>query len=65
MNTNHTNVSKEELFAWKQSHRHDLAKLPIEEKIKVLIKLQHLASKVKTQSGRKYRNPWDVQVIQK
>jgi hypothetical protein len=61
MSTNSMAVSKEELFRWKRSRRHDLANLPIEEKIKVLIKLQHIASKVGRQAGRNYGRPWDVQ----
>jgi hypothetical protein len=61
MNINPVLVSKEELFARKESHRFELAALPIEEKIRVLIKLQHMASKVKSQTGRGYRKPWDTQ----
>jgi hypothetical protein len=56
-------VSTEELFRWKRSRRHDLANLPIEEKIKILIKLQHIASKVGRQVGRNHGRPWDVQPI--
>ncbi len=65
MSTNPIIVSKEELFRWKQSHRHDLATLPIEEKINILIKLQHMASKVGRQAGRNHEKPWDVQTIGK
>jgi hypothetical protein len=60
MSTNPRAVSKEELFRAKESRRRDLAALPIEEKIKILIKIQHLASSVARQTGRKYRKPWDV-----
>ena len=65
MSTNPIVVSKEELFRWKQSRRHDLAKLPIEEKINILIKLQHMVSKVGRQAARSYGRPWDVQAKQK
>ncbi len=64
MSINPIEVSKEELFRQKRSRRQDLAKLSIEEKIKVLIKLQHLASSIGRQTGRKHRKPWDVQAIE-
>jgi hypothetical protein len=62
MNINPKVVSKEELFRGKESRRRDLAALPIEEKIKILIKLQHIASAVGRQAGREYRKPWHVKV---
>lgn len=58
MSTKFTVVSKEELFRRKESRRSRLATLPIEEKIKILIKLQHTASKVGSKAGRGYRKPW-------
>lgn len=60
MSINHKAVSKEELFVHKESRRRDLAALPIEEKIKILVKLQHMANAVGCQAGRDYRKPWDV-----
>jgi hypothetical protein len=60
MNIDPKLVSSEELFARKELRRRDLAALPIEEKIKMLVKLQHMANAVRHQSGRKYRKPWDV-----
>jgi len=60
VSTKSTVVSKEELFRWKELRRRDLATLPIEEKIKIVIKLQHMANKIRRQTGRESRKPWDV-----
>ncbi|MBX9770205.1 MAG: hypothetical protein K2X29_02475 [Candidatus Obscuribacterales bacterium] len=60
MSANQRPISKEDLFEAKESRRHDLAALPIEEKLQLLIKMQHLESEVARNAGRKHQKPWDL-----
>jgi hypothetical protein len=55
-------ASKTKLFLAKESRRRELATLPIEQKIEILVKLQHIASNVGRQVGRPYQKPWDIKV---
>jgi hypothetical protein len=55
-------ASKAKLFSAKESRRRELATLPIEQKIEILVKLQHLASNVGRHAGRPYKKPWDIKV---
>ena len=43
------------LFAGKQRRRHELARLPIEAKIRAVIRLQELAAPILRQRGRNVR----------
>jgi len=49
----------ERIFLAKKERRIELAKLPIEEKIKILVQLQKIASVVLLTRGLK-RQPWRV-----
>lgn len=54
-------VSVDKLFKAKKERRQILAQLPIEEKIKILVKLQEMASPILTQRGiNKY--PWKINI---
>lgn len=44
----------------KQARRQDLANLPIEEKVKILVKLQQMSADVKHTSGRSSQKPWKI-----
>lgn len=44
----------------KLERRRAVAQLPVEEKLKILIKLQHLQSQSARNQGRPYKRPWDV-----
>jgi len=35
-----------------------LARLPIEEKIRILVRMQHVAAEIARSSGRPVRKPW-------
>ena len=58
MSTDSMPMSKEELFRRKALRRRDLAALPIEEKLKRVVKLQYMAAAIGKQAGRAYRIPW-------
>ncbi len=58
MNQKDTRFSNDDLFKSKESRRRELAALPIEEKIQILIKLQHIASNIGREAGREYKKPW-------
>lgn len=45
-------------FRRKSERRKDLAALPIEEKIEMLVQLQYLAWQVARETGRPCRTPW-------
>lgn len=60
MNLDQQSLSNEEQFLKKLEHRRKLAKLPIEEKLKKLVKLQSLAYTIGTQQGRAPRKPWGL-----
>ena len=53
-------TSIDQIFQEKLSRRREIAKLPVEEKYRMLIKLQHIVATVDLKAGRKPRRPWDV-----
>jgi hypothetical protein len=57
---NETSVSDlaEYLFQQKEARRRELAALPFEEKIKILVRLQHLASEISQEVRGHSRQPW-------
>lgn len=54
-------VSVDKLFKAKKERRQILAQLPIEEKIKILVKLQEIASPILAQRGIN-KHPWKINV---
>ncbi len=48
-----------QLLAGKQRRREELTRLPIEEKIRAVIRLQHLAAHILKQRGKKVRC-WNI-----
>jgi len=50
----------EKLFRAKQRRRRELAGLPFEEKIRILIDLQKMASDIRATVGGIKRRPWDI-----
>jgi len=50
----------EDIFTEKRERRQKLANLPIEEKIKILIELQKIASQIYSIRGIK-KKPWKLQ----
>lgn len=50
----------EDFFAAKKVRRSKLASLPIEEKVKILIELQQMASKAAEAGGRPSKKPWTI-----
>jgi hypothetical protein len=61
MNPDSKPTTFDELIASKGRQRKSLASEKVEDKIKVLVKLQQLASSVARQSGRPYKEPWNIQ----
>jgi len=53
-------ITTKEQFRQKAERRRDLAKLPIEEKLKKLVKLQAIAFTIGRQAGREPRKPWGM-----
>ncbi len=51
--------SIEQIFQDKLSRRREIAQLPVEEKYRMLIKLQHMVASVDVQAGRERKRPWD------
>lgn len=61
MNTNNDkSVSLEQLLQTKESRRHELAALPVEEKVTILVQLQRISTDIARQSGRESQEPWDI-----
>jgi|JI9StandDraft_1071089.scaffolds.fasta_scaffold05597_2 hypothetical protein len=60
MSNEQTLVKADELHSSKKARRVELAQLPVEKKVEILIKLQQLTSEVARQAGRPYRNPWAI-----
>lgn len=58
MNQDRLIISNQEQFRQKAERRRELARLPVEEKLKRLIKLQAIAYNVGRQAGRQPRHPW-------
>jgi len=53
------NKTIDALFQAKQKRRRELAKLSIEEKVKILVKLQQIASPILLARGLK-KKPWKI-----
>jgi hypothetical protein len=51
----------EEVFRQKETRRRELAALPFEEKIAILVRLQQLASAVSKETRGHCRKPWLVE----
>ena len=51
-------ISREELFARKEQFHKNQAKLPFEEKIRILVNMQKIASRIKGKS--KKRRVWKI-----
>jgi hypothetical protein len=60
MNMKHVPASQEEVYRQKAARRRELASLPIEEKLKRLVRLQQIAYTVARQVGRECRRPWTI-----
>ena len=58
MNENRLTIDNQDQFRKKAERRRELAALPIEEKLKRLVKLQCIAYSIGKQSGRPARAPW-------
>lgn len=50
----------ERLFRAKAARRRRLAALPIEEKIKILLKMQRLSNDIRRKTGRKPLYEWEI-----
>lgn len=50
----------EAVFRAKAERRRQLAELPFDEKIEIVVKLQQIAYELTTASGRPARKPWGV-----
>ncbi len=55
---NESLTTKEAIYRRKFDRRQGLASLSPEEKVKMLIKLQHLASQIALEVGRPCQSPW-------
>ncbi|MFH0800137.1 MAG: hypothetical protein V2A66_08165 [Pseudomonadota bacterium] len=53
------NEIMEKIFQAKIQRRQDLAQLPVEEKVRILVQLQKIASPILSARGLK-REPWSV-----
>ncbi|HAV62200.1 MAG TPA: hypothetical protein DCY13_07520 [Verrucomicrobiales bacterium] len=59
MNTTLKNIA-EEIFRRKQAARREAARLPIEEKLRILVKLQQRANEVRRATGRPEMFVWQL-----
>ena len=50
----------ERLFRAKEKRRAALAKLPIEEKIRIVVDLQKMANDIRAATGRRKRRVWEL-----
>jgi hypothetical protein len=48
------------LFRAKQRRRRELARLPIEEKIRMLVEMQKVANDIRAATGRPNRRVWRI-----
>lgn len=54
----------EEIFQAKEEFRKERAKLPIEEKIKILVRLQEIANEAAKTTGRREPRPiWPIDTV--
>ncbi|HUW62698.1 MAG TPA: hypothetical protein VMZ06_16950 [Candidatus Bathyarchaeia archaeon] len=47
-------------LAAKRKRRRELARLPFEEKIKIVVQLQRITTEIRTSMGLPARKPWDL-----
>ncbi|MCX5771558.1 MAG: hypothetical protein NTZ09_14995 [Candidatus Hydrogenedentes bacterium] len=47
-------------LAAKRIRRRELARLPFEEKIKIVVQLQRITTEIRTSMGLPARKPWDL-----
>jgi hypothetical protein len=59
MNSNLQSIA-EEIFRRKQTARQEAARLPIEEKLRILVKLQRRANEVRRATGRPEMFVWQL-----
>lgn len=59
MNTTLQSIA-EEIFRRKQAARREAARLPIEEKLRILVKLQRRANEVRRATGRPEMFVWQL-----
>ena len=52
----------ESLFLARQKRRRELARLPIERKIRILLALQKMAGDVRSRAGGARRRPWKIRI---
>jgi hypothetical protein len=50
----------EELFRAKLRRRRELARLPFDGKIRILVELQRMASDIRATLGGRKRHPWNI-----
>ena len=50
----------EKLFAAKKARRVALARLPIEEKVRIIVELQKIAFDIRSAVGKPSPKPWDL-----
>ena len=50
----------EQLFRAKEERRAELARLPFEQKIAIVVELQKIASEIAANVGRPAPKPWDI-----
>ncbi len=53
-------ISRKELFEKKEQFHREQAKLPFEEKIRILIRLQEIAQSIRKSTGRGKLTVWDI-----
>jgi hypothetical protein len=47
-------------LAAKRKRRRELARLPFDEKIKIVVQLQRITTEIRTSMGLPARKPWDL-----
>lgn len=55
---NSTTGFPDDIASAKKAHRLRLARLPIEEKLKILVRMQRIAADIAKANGRPVREPW-------
>jgi hypothetical protein len=50
----------EKLFAAKKARRMALARLPFEEKVRIIVELQRIAYDIRSAVGKPAPKPWDL-----
>jgi len=50
----------EKLFVAKKARRVALARLPIEEKVRIIVELQRIAYEIRASVGKPAPKPWDL-----